>query len=270
MNGFTGLSSAIARRAVLTDAKVTVRHGELGANAGTTLRLTLRANRAGAPTITKNLTVTPGTSTLTYRTETIDVTNELKAELYAFGLANPGAPIIASVIVDTDTASPQSVSEQVDHLKLDLTWRPLAVRAQSGCVSAVAGCAMLQTDNHTDELYIQGTAYTPKALLDIRLVGVSGQVFRSGLVARAAALDVSPSNGYDGPLVELPDNTLAPTPLQVYLTAWTCPSGSCASPPSTANGWQVAGRTQVKYTDLNFVPVTGQRGIEVKSWKVGQ
>ena len=90
---------------------------------------------------------------------------------------------------------------------------------------------MLHTDIHTDELYIQGTAYTPKAWLDIRLVGVTGQVFRSGLVARAATLNVSPSNGYEGPLIELPDNTLAPTPLRVYLTAWSCPSGRCASPP---------------------------------------
>ena len=116
------------------------------------------------------------------------------------------------MVLETDNVNGQSVSEQVDHLKLNLSWRPISVRAQSGCVSAVAGCAMLQTDIHTDELYIQGTAYTPKAWLDIRLVGVTGQVFRSGLVARAATLDVSPSNGYEGPLIELPDNTLAPTP----------------------------------------------------------
>ena len=159
----------------------------------------------------------------------------------------------------------------MDYLKLNLTWRPISVRAQSGCVSAVAGCAMLQTDIHTDELYIQGTAYVPRAKLDIRLVeGAEGQVFRSGLVARSAIVDVSPSNSYAGPLIELPDNTLAPTPLRVYLTAWTCPSGSCASPPSTANGWRQDGRTLVKITDGNFVPVAGQRGVEVQSWKLGQ
>ena len=59
---------------------------------------------------------------------------------------------------------------------------------------------MVQTDIHTDELYFQGTAYTPKAWLDIRLVGVTGQVFRAGLVARTVSLNVSPSNGYEGPL----------------------------------------------------------------------
>ncbi len=266
VNGFTGLSSAVAPRAVLEDAKVTVSHGELGANAGTTLELELQV---GATTITKPLSVSVGTSTLTYQTETIDITNELKGALYAFGMPNPAAPVIARVIVETNSAD-QSVSEQVDHLKLDLSWRPIAVRAQSGCVSAVAGCPMLHTDIHTDELYIQGTAYTPKAWLDIRLVGVTGQVFRSGLVARAATLNVSPSNGYEGPLIELPDNTLAPTPLRVYLTAWVCPSGSCASPPSTANGWRQDGRTLVKITDGNFVPVAGDRAVEVQSWKLGQ
>jgi hypothetical protein len=170
----------------------------------------------------------------------------------------------------TDGASGQSVSEQVDYVKVDLSWRPIAVREQSGCVIAVAGCAMLQSDNHTDELYLQGTAYTPKALLDVRLVGVTGQVFRAGLIARAAVLNVSPSNGYEGPLVELPENTLAPSPLRVYLTAWSCPSGSCPSPPSTANGWRQDGRSLVKYTDGNVVPVPGQRGVEVQSWKLGQ
>jgi hypothetical protein len=270
VNGFTGLSSAIVPRAVLEQASVTVRHGEQGANSGTRLTLQLKANRAGNPTIsTRPLTVSVGTPSLAYRTETIDVTDDIRAELYSFGLANPGAPIIASVILDTDNVSGQSVSEQVDHLKLNLSWRPLSVRAQSGCVSAVAGCAMLETDIHTDELYIQGTAYTPKAWLDIRLVGVTGQVFRSGLVARAATLNVSPSNGYEGPLIELPDNTLAPTPLRVYLTAWSCPSGSCASPPSTVNGWRQDGRTLVQYTDGNFVPIPGQRAIDVQAWKLG-
>jgi hypothetical protein len=269
IDGFTGLSSAVSPRAVLEDAKVTVSHGELGANSGTTLQLQLQV---GATTITKPLSVSAGTSTLTYQTETIDVTNELKGALYALGLPNPAAPVIARVIVQTNSAD-QSVSEQVDYLRVNLAWRPIAVRAQSGCVSAVAGCPMLQTDNHTDELYIQGTAYTPKALLDVRLVGVTGQVFRAGLVARAAVLDVSPSNGYEGPLIELPENTLAPSPLRVYLTAWSCPSSPsipCTSPPSTANGWRQDGRTLVKYTDGNVVPVPGQRGVEVQAWKLGQ
>jgi hypothetical protein len=269
VNGFGGLSSAIAPRAVLQQATVTVRHGEQGANSGTRLTLLLKANRAGAPTISKPLTVSVGTPSLTYRTETVDITDAIKGEVYAYGLANPGAPIIASVVLDTDNVSGQSVSEQVDHLKLNLSWRPISVRAQSGCVSAVAGCPMLHTDIHTDELYLQGTAYTPKAWLDIRLVGVTGQVFRSGLVARAATLNVSPSNGYEGPLIELPDNTLTPMPLRVYLTAWSCPS-TCPSPPSTANGWRRDGRTLVQYNDGNFVPVPGDRGVEVQSWKLGQ
>jgi hypothetical protein len=270
VDAFTGLPSAIGPRAVLDQATVTVRHGELGANAGTSVKLTLTPNRAGAPTITKVLPVTIGTSTLTYRTDTIDVTADLRSELYAYGVSNPGVPVKATVTVDTDSTSGQSVSEQVDYLNLSLTWRPIVVRAQSGCVTVPGGCAMVQSDIHTDELYFQGTAYVPKARLDIRLVGVTGQVFRAGLVARSVSLNVSPSNGYEGPLIELPDNNFAPTPLRVYLTAWSCPAGGCASPPSTGNGWQAVGRTLVQYTDLNFVPVAGQRGVEVKSWRVAR
>jgi hypothetical protein len=265
VKGFVGLHSGIAPGDVLELATVSLAHGVQGANAGTTLKLLLKGNRAGAPTISVPLPVSTGTPSLSFRTDTIDITQALQAELYSYG-----APITAHVVLETDGANGQSVSEQVDYLKFNLSWRAAAVRAQSGCVIVVASCAMLQTDNHTDEVYIQGTAYTPKALLDIRLVGVTGQVFRAGLIARAAVLDVSPSNGYDGPLVELPENTLGPSPLRVYLTAWTCPSGSCPSPPSTANGWRQDGRTLVKYTDGNVVPVPGQRAVDVQAWKLGE
>jgi hypothetical protein len=267
-SSLAGLPSAIGSRAVLDEAKITVWHGEQGANGGTTLKLSLTPSRAGASTITKDLTVNtaPG---LNYTHETFDITAELQAELYAFGLSNPGG-LTAKVTVETNTADPQSVLEQVDYLTLKLKWRSIAIRAQSGCVTLPGGCAVVQSDIHTDELYFQGTAYVPKARLDIRLVGVTGQVFRAGLIARSVSLNVSPSNGYEGPLIELPDNSFAPAPLRVYLTAWSCPGGGCVSPPSTANGWQVVGRTLVQYTDLNFVPVAGQRGVDVKSWRVAK
>ncbi len=270
VNAFTSPSPAVAARAVLDQATVTVRHGELGANAATTLTLTLKPNRPGAAVITKPILVSAGTSSLTYLTQTLDVTSELQAEMYAYGLTNPG-PFTAAVTVATSNTGSQSVTEQVDYLNISLSWRPIAVRKQSGCVALPSGCAMVQTDIHTDEVYFQGTAYTPLAWLDIRLVGVTGQVFRAGLVARRVSLDVSPSNGYDGPLIELPDNVFAPVPLRVYLTAWSCPGpGACTSPPSTSNGWRVVGRTLVEYADLNFVPVSGQRGVTVKSWRVAR
>lgn len=268
--GWGGLGGAIGTRASLEQAIVTVRHGELGANSGTTLVLKLTPNRAGAPTITKPLTVTTGTSSLAYRTETLNVTDDLRSELYAYGITNPSVPVTATVGIATDSANGQSVSEQVDYLNLSLSWRAVAFRAEQGCITQVPGCALLTTSNLTDELYLQGTSYAPKARLDIRLVGVTGQVFRAGLVARSAALNVSPSNGYEGPLIELPDNAYAPTPLKVYLTAWSCPGGGCSTPPSTANGWTVRGRTVVQYTDAGFVPVGGQRGVTVQSWFVAR
>jgi hypothetical protein len=277
VNAFTGLSSAIAPRAVLDQATVTVRHGELGANAGTTLTLTLTPKRAGATPIVKVLHVTTGTSSLAYQNEPFDITSDLRTELYAYGIANSGVPFTATVVVTTDATNGQNVSEQVDYLNLSLTWRSIVFRAQSGCVTLPGGCAVVQSDIHTDELYFQGTAYVPKARLDIRLVGVTGQVFRAGLIARSVSLNVSPSNGYEGPLIELPDNTLAPAALRVYLTAWGLPppclaAGTCpaSATPSTANGWTLLGRTLVEYTDLNFVPVAGQRGVAVKSWRVAR
>lgn len=265
VNGFTGLSSPVARRAVLEQATVQVKHGELGYNAGTTLTLTLTPNRAGA--VPTDIPLTLGASV----DQTVDVTSALRSELYAYGLSSASVPFTAKISINADSANGQSISAKVDYLKVTMSWRPIAVRAQSGCVIAVSGCPMLQTDIHTDELYLQGTAYTPRAALDVRLVGVTGQVFRAGLIARTAALNVSPSNGYEGPLIELPDNSFAPTPLRVYLTAWSCPLGGCSMPPSGAagSGWQQDGRTLVKYTDGNFVPIPSQRAVEVQSWKLG-
>lgn len=269
VTGLSGLGAPVGRRAVLDSATLTVRHGEKGANSGTSLKVNVTPNRSGASTVTKTLSPTVGSSSLTYKEETLDLTSELSQELYAYGLPDSTAPVLVDVTLETDSASDQSVTEQVDYVQLRLTWKPIAVRAQAGCVVAVGGCPVIGTNSQAGkEFYVQGTAYLPRSKVDITLNNISGQVFRSGLVVRSASLAITASSSYAGPVIELPDNTLAPKPLDMSFSAYLCPDGSScpASPPSA--GWQLVGRAQARYTDDAFTPVPGDRAVTVLSWKV--
>jgi hypothetical protein len=157
-------------------------------------------------------------------------------------------------------------------VKLTIKVRPATVvRAESGCVVAVGGCPVIGTDTHEKEMYVQGTAYLPKAKIDLTLNNISGQVFRAGVVARAAVLNISASSTYTGPVIELPDNTLAPTPVELYFTAWQCPPATaCSATPSIAGHWRVRGRAKVKFEDPNTSPVAGDRRVFVLGWQVSR
>jgi hypothetical protein len=271
VTGLSGLGGPIAARAVLDSATLTVRHGEKGATAGTSLTVGITANRPGGRSTTKTLSPTVGSSSITYKEETLDLTSVLSQEMYAYGLSSATAPVLANVSLNTDSTSGQSVTEQVDYVQLTLTWKPLALRAQSGCITTVGGCPVIGTNAQSGkQLYIEGTAYLPKARVDITLNNVSGQVFRSGLVARSASLSISASSSYAGPVIELPDNAFAPAPLDMFFAAYVCPSGSsCASPPPSV-GWQLVGRAKARYTDTSFTPVPGDRAVSVAAWQVAR
>ncbi len=123
------------------------------------------------------------------------------------------------------------------------------------------------------EIYFQGTVYLPKAKVVIAILRTDGPVFADGLIARAFVVQSDAWTGtgiYDGYLIQAPDYSVGPTPLQVYLTAWTCATGSCAQPPSTAGGWKVAGRTSVKFTDAADVPDPGARRVSIQSLQVAR
>lgn len=264
---FSGLSAPVEERAVLQSAVLRVRHGERGANAGTNLRVSLTPNRTGAEPITRDLVATPGAA-LTFSEQSFDLTSALASELYAFGLSGNASPFTAAVTLSVDSAG-QSVDEQVDYVSLELEWMPIGVRAQSGCVTAVNGCSVIGTNPQGNkELYILGTGYLPRAKVDLTLNNISSQVFRCGLVVRVAELNITASSGFNEAVIELPDNAFAPTPLVVFFTAWECPPGNTCSLPPPATPWRRVGRAQVRYTDGNFIPVSGQRQVNVLSWNL--
>jgi hypothetical protein len=274
VSDFSANVDPLAKRAVLQSAIVTIRHGERRLVAGGTMQLRLTPNRAGAAVVTKSLSPTFGGTVLAYKTETVDVTADFKTELYAFGMTNALGPFLLDTVL-TANGTTQTANSQIDYIKIDFTWRPIAVRPGAGCVVAVAGCSVLRAVNNElpNELYVQGTVYAPFGEVDFGLYVVDGPIVTVGLIARAVILrvtDYAAGATDDDLIVAIPDDTPLVTPLTVYLTAWTCTVGTCAQPPSVAGGWEAAGRTLVQYTDLSSGVITGQRDVAVKSWQVAR
>jgi hypothetical protein len=267
ITGFGAISAAIPARAVLESAVLTVAESVAGADADTTFQVTLTRNGPNATTVTKDLAVTAG-PTATYAVNNLNITADLAAEIYSNGLANNANPFTGSVVLSSGKTA--TVSAKVDYVKLVLKWRPLSVRAESGCIILVVGvCPVIGTNTQQKTFYVQGTAYLPKAKVDLTLNNVSGQVFRAGLIARAAALDISASSTYSGPLIELPTNTLAPSPVIVFFTAWSCPPAHAGVPSSTGpDPCTPTGRAKVRFSDANPSPVPGDRQVTILGWQV--
>ena len=186
------------------------------------------------------------------------------------------------VAVDATVAGNSAASVDVDWLQLDLTWTPpTGIRGQGTAVDGAANCVgtapyvpgsqncpLIKTTGNQLDFYVTGTVYAPLAALDIGLTNTSGQVFRSGLIARSVRMGVSSSSSYSTPIIDVPDDSLGPADLVVYLTAYRCPDGaSCAGVQPGTVPWVVAGKAQVKYGNHGlYPPVAGNRSVTVQAW----
>jgi hypothetical protein len=189
-----------------------------------------------------------------------------------------------NVSVEAAVARDSEATVAVDWLQLDLAWvSPTGIRAQSTAVDGASNCvgtapyvsggpncALITTSGNQVQFYVTGTVYAPLAALDIGLTNTSGQVFRSGLIARSVRMGVSSSSTYSAPIIDVPDDTLGPVDLVVYLTAYRCPEGATCtgvSPPSAP--WVMAGKAQVKYDDKGvYPPLAGKRSVSVEAWQM--
>ena len=107
------------------------------------------------------------------------------------------------------------------------------------------------------------------AHFNVNLTNVSGQVFKSGVVARSLAVSVTPSAGFVGPVIEIPEETGSGVSLGVHLTAFSCRIASCASsaaPPSA--DWRQVGRSTITLDSAFPVPGNGSRAVDVTSWNL--
>jgi len=161
-------------------------------------------------------------------------------------------------------------TEKLDSIQLDLRYTPPAFRAQDttsvpgNCLVATpytgtgAPCALVKSDGSpSNQIYIQGTTYAPKAALDITLNNAAEQVFRFGVIGRSVWVKETGSFSYTGPVIEVPDDSPG-FGFAVYLTAYVCPNSSTCS----ATGSQRL-RAKVALVD-GAAP--GQRQVVILSW----
>lgn len=165
--------------------------------------------------------------------------------------------------------------ERVDGIQLELSFTPPAFRGQTeesvpgNCLAqtytADTGCAVLSTStNYSGKLYIQGTTYAPISVVDVNLNNATEQVMRFGVIARALWAKETGSLTYDGPVIEVPDNTpgFAPGGTVVYLRAYICP----AQPTCSASSGKLGLRSKVMINDPAGLPQPGKRQVQVLSW----
>jgi hypothetical protein len=158
------------------------------------------------------------------------------------------------------------VTENLDALQLVLTYTPPALRAQNGCTTAGpyprTGCATVSSVNNSgNRFYVQGTTYTPKAVLDIALNNDIEPIFRFGVIARSLWVKETGSVAFTGVIIEVPDDSPGFV-FGVYLSAYVCQSSPTCSPSGTA-----AARARVAYVDGDPAnPTPGARQVSVLSW----
>ncbi|MGQ0843285.1 MAG: hypothetical protein ACT4QF_04040 [Sporichthyaceae bacterium] len=273
-------AEAIPAGSLLGAATLTVVHRQntaqtnvFGNNA---LSVEVASTRSGNPSLFSSAwnAAPVGAAATTNTTTTLDVLAALQAEVHDHGLADG-----LRIGFRAKIANNRKATVNLDGIRLTLTWKPPAVRAQSGCVTTVpaqtnyngsGGCYLVQIDGNSTIAYFQGTTYAPRAAIYVKLNNVSQQVFKSGLVVRAVGVFVTGSFQYSGPVFEIPSDSLGPGPTEVYFRAYSCPEGlSCSTDPATAVGnWYLVGTARVSFDDgaNTGAPSPGSRGVEVKSW----
>jgi hypothetical protein len=159
--------------------------------------------------------------------------------------------------------------EIIDSITLDLTWTGPVMRAQSGCITAAfpgpGSCAVISTTtSYSGEFYIQGTTYTPNAAIDLNLSNITAQVLRFGVISRVLRVKETGAVSYDGPVIEIPDNTpgYGPGGTVVLLQVYVCVESSACDPSTGELRLQV--RAYIK--DEGDPGPLGGRDIVVQSW----
>jgi hypothetical protein len=239
----------------LTSAKVRFVYGT---SAAVTSRKVVVTPTPGTA-VTKNLSATAQT---VGSTQTVDLTTDLAAAVKTSGLTGLH---LGYTSTRTGTAA-----EVLDAVLLDLTYTAPALRAQNGCITqaystSTSGCAVISTpESFSGAFYIQGTTYTPLAAIDISLSNITAQVLRFGVVSRVLQVKETGSLSYDGPVIEIPDDSpgYGPGGTVVLLQVYVCEATSTCSPSSG----QLRLRVRAYIKDPGALGPLDGRSLIVQSW----
>ncbi|MGV9340195.1 hypothetical protein [Streptomyces sp. NPDC003688] len=101
-------------------------------------------------------------------------------------------------------------ADRLDGVELDIVFRAPSIRALSGCLTTVSGCAVLKSTADADtatehsRLVVNGTVYVPTAAVDLSMSQVGAQVVTRGIIARTIDLGISPATTYLRPVIGIP------------------------------------------------------------------
>jgi hypothetical protein len=273
VDGYVPLATAlIPAGSVLTSAKLAVVHRDNNADAASRLALlkvSVTPTRTGAPALAgvpQPTMYQDGPAGTTFHTDTLDLLPALAAEVHDFGFVG------MQIRYDAGAVYPSNVTENLDSLRLTLSYKKPAGRGQTvaisgingvastaNCVGAYPGCPLVETDAGGAVLSVQGTVYAPLAALNIRLSNAPAVLARAGIVARALQVQISPDPDFGGPLVEIPTVSTGAQPLDVYFRVYLA--------------GKVAATARVRYPVT--APLTpsdpaspGHRNVTVISWTV--
>lgn len=106
-------------------------------------------------------------------------------DLACVGLPTTTPANLTVRVVATAGSSPsQTRSIQVDGVVPRYSVAGTKVSAQSGCVTAVNGCAVLSSTGSGNEIFLDGEVYLPKAMIDVVLPNSSTSLTTLGITVR--------------------------------------------------------------------------------------
>ena len=257
-------ASAIPEGSILQSASIRVTHQHTDTLTTDGLSATLTPN-GGTATVSGSATGRLGGLPLS-----TDVISLDSAQTGALAQAVYKGTFTGAKIALAVTLANKNDTESIDAIQLDLSYTAPAFRAGAGCVTTgpytgtgnASTCALISSINNVGNLfYIQGTTYTPKAVLDIALNNTASEVFNFGVITRSLWVKETGAYRLTTAVIEVPTDSPG-FPFSVYFTVYVCPAAATCA----ASGTPVL-RSRVAFLDADPVtPVAGQRQVVVLSW----
>lgn len=250
LNGYNQ-AGALPIGSVLETAelKITHRHSD----PLTTDKLDLSVDVGPGAPLTASVNGRPGGSAYGVTTIPLDAsrTGSLARAVYGGTFAGATVSLTAGLMAKDDT-------EDIDAIRIELSYREPAFRQGSGCVTdgpfPSNGCALI-----SGHVFVDGTVYAPEAVLDLTVAGGNRPIVEAGVVIRA--LRVSITGSLTGVAIDLPDVSPGFT-FGLHLSVYLCPGALICAPSG-----RPALQAKIGLVDADPTsPDPGRRKVTVLGW----
>jgi hypothetical protein len=235
--GFSG--SKPPKGSVLVSAKIRVAYSNTVGN-NTSAGRTLTVKPAGTVGTTSNKIKLKDVDGSGEKEYTEDVPSNQFTEL----AKNIRDGSFDGVKLDYEATVDKASTESLNALRLELTYRAPAAEAQSGCVTSgpysrggptAANCSFFRVLNSSNpEVYLNGTFYAPRGVLDMFVHGTGGNNLNFGVIARTAFLDGQGASANGGAALSVPEYNFG-FAVDIILNVCPDPGGGPPSPCTLAD-----------------------------------